>query len=122
MENEIPKEIIESIKKNNQEHLLEYYTKLKTKEEKDDFIKQLSINDFNLMTTLYSMYKKEEKDEKYESKDIEAIQSQYSLNNLENIDEYIKKGHEEIYQGKIGLLILSGGLGTRLGFKPYLNI
>ena len=117
MENEIPKEIIESIKKNNQEHLLDYYTKLKSKEEKDDFIKQLSTNDFNLMTTLYSMYKKEQKDEKYESKDIEPIQSQYALSNLDNIDELIKKGHEEIYQGKVGLLILSGGLGTRLGFE-----
>ena len=44
------------------------------------------------------------------------IKSQYSLKDLNNIDELINKGNEEIYQGKIALLILSGGLGTRLGF------
>ena len=113
---EIPKEVIEKLKKNNQEQLIENFSKLKTDEEKKNLINQLSKNDFDLMTTLYAMYKKELKEEKYESKDIEPIKSQYSLKDLNNIDELINKGNEEIYQGKIALLILSGGLGTRLGF------
>ena len=113
---EIPKEVIEKLKKNNQEQLIENFSKLKTDEEKKNLINQLSKNDFDLMTILYAMYKKELKEEKYESKDIEPIKSQYSLKDLNNIDELINKGNEEIYQGKIALLILSGGLGTRLGF------
>jgi UDP-N-acetylglucosamine/UDP-N-acetylgalactosamine diphosphorylase len=113
---ELSKSKEENIKKNNQEHLISNLKNLESPK-KDFFISQLEKNDFDLMSFLFNLHKQEEKEKKYLSKLISPIQSQYSYSDIEKEKEkFLKKGFEAIFQGKIGYLILAGGLGTRLGF------
>lgn len=103
---------------NNQTHLLSFLPYIQSEKEKEKYIKQIEETDLELMSNLYSIYKKNKAEKAIHSNDISFIESQFSQENLSNnMSEIIKKGNEEIAQGKIGLLILAGGLGTRLGFE-----
>ena len=116
--NELPKEIMEKIMKFNQAHLLEALKNCKTPEEKQNLISQIKTINFELMHNLYEQGKNAKIDVEYSSKTISKIESQYSIESIEQEkDKLTQIGMEYIAQGKIGALILSGGLGSRLGFN-----
>ena len=116
--NELPKEIIDKITKYNQTHLLEALNKCKTNEEKKDFISQIKSIDFELMSNLYEQSKNTKTEAIYTEESISKIECQYSKESIESEkNDLTKIGMEYIAQGKIGALILSGGLGSRLGFN-----
>ena len=117
-QNELPKEIIDKINKYNQTHLLEALKNCKTQEEKQYLISQIKTIDFELMSNLYSQSLKPKTEVMYTESSISKIECQYSKESIKNEEEnLIKIGMEYVAQGKIGALILSGGLGSRLGFN-----
>ena len=115
---ELPKEIIEKINKYNQTHLLEALNQCKTPEEKQNLISQIKTIDFELMSNLYEQSKNPKAEAIYTESSISKIECQYSRESIKSEEDNLTKiGMEYIAQGKIGALILSGGLGSRLGFN-----
>lgn len=115
---ELSQEIVEKINKYNQHHLLEALNLCKTIEEKKYLISQIQTIDFDLMFNLYNQSKNSKTEVIYTESSISKIECQYSKESIEpEIDNLSKIGMEYIAQGKIGALILSGGLGSRLGFN-----
>ena len=116
--NELPKEIIDKIVKYNQTHLLEILKNCKTEDEKQNLISQIKTIDFDLMSNLYLQSKNSKVETTYTESSISKIECQYSQESIKSEkDSLCKIGMEYIAQGKIGALILSGGLGSRLGFN-----
>jgi len=115
---ELPKEILDKITKYNQTHLLEAIKQCKTPEEKQNLISQIKTIDFELMSNLYEQSKNPKAEAIYTESSISKIECQYSRESIKSEEENLTKiGMEYIAQGKIGALILSGGLGSRLGFN-----
>lgn len=96
------------LEKYGQEHLLHYYEKLSENQREIllDAIEEIDFSAFNSLKT-------EEKKEPGEVTPIEAlplkeIKKQSSL--------FRRTGIAEIKQGRVGVVLLAGGQGTRLGF------
>lgn len=118
MVDKVPKNILEKIKSNDQTHLLEALKNCKTAKEQSDFIEQLKTIDFDLMTNLYKLSKNKNLDNTYTESSISKIECQYPKETFASEKESLSKiGCEYIATGKVATLILSGGLGTRLGFN-----
>ena len=100
-------EVKEILKKNHQEQLLICYDKLDNKG-KEKLLDQILSIDFDLMNELYENTKKEIKigDDKIEDK--------LSKEEYEKLE---KKGIEIIKEGKLAVLTMAGGQGTRLGYN-----
>ncbi len=92
----------------NQEHLLKYYDEL-DKESQLRLLQSISDADFSCLKA-----KESEHDEKKEKK-----YSPLQAMTLEEIDamkeQFEKTGLEAIKDGKVGAVLLAGGMGTRLG-------
>ena len=115
---ELSQEIIDQINKYNQQHLLEAIKNCKTDEEKQNLISQIKSIDFELMSNLYEQSKNQKTEAIYTEESISKIECQYSKESIQSeVDNLTRIGMEYIAQGKIGALILSGGLGSRLGFN-----
>ena len=115
---ELSQEIIDQINKYNQQHLLEAIKNCKTDEEKQNLISQIKSIDFELMSNLYEQSKNPKIEAIYTEESISKIECQYSKESIQSeVDNLTRIGMEYIAQGKIGALILSGGLGSRLGFN-----
>ena len=117
-EEELSNEIIQKINKYGQIHLLEALKRCNSPEEKKDFISQIKSIDFELMSNLYEQGKNSHLEAIYSPTSISKIESQYSKESILPEKEKLSQiGMEYIAQGKVATLILSGGLGTRLGFN-----
>ena len=115
---ELSQEIIDQINKYNQQHLLEAIKNCKTDQEKQNLISQIKSIDFELMSNLYDQSKNPKTEAIYTEESISKIECQYSKESIQSeVDNLTRIGMEYIAQGKIGALILSGGLGSRLGFN-----
>ncbi len=104
----------EKLKKYDQEHLIYFYDQLST-EEKNILVNQIRFTDFDFLNKLYvNSYN----DETIERSRISPI-DYYVKNSLSEGDRnlYQNIGENIIRDGKIGIITLAGGMGSRLGFK-----
>ena len=112
MENKLLK-VKEILKKNNQEHLLEFYNELNN-EEKEILVNQILNVDFEQIINLYNNSKK---DEEYKI-DISPLKYyEKDKFTFEEKNEYIKIGSNIIKENKLAVITMAGGQGTRLGYN-----
>lgn len=107
------KQVEQTLAKYGQEQLLDEYNRLTDKKEKQDFLDSILTIDFNQVRTLYENSK--EKPSFMDSK-IEPID--YTDKSKLSKDEYEKYkaiGEKKIKEGKLAVVTMAGGQGTRLG-------
>ena len=102
------------LKKYNQEHLLKFYSEL-TDAQKSALLNQILSIDFDEILSLYENSKAEIFKSTEEVEPLPYIDKQ-SLTASE-IDNYHNIGIEAIQSGKVGVITLAGGQGSRLGFS-----
>ena len=104
--------IKEKLIKYNQEQLLVNYENMNN-EDKEKLLKEIDNIDFNLMKNLYKKAQKELdfKDEKIESIDC----TEKDRMPKEEKEKYDKIGTDKIKSGKLAVVTMAGGQGTRLG-------
>ena len=98
----------EKLEKFGQEHVLKYYDEL-TEAEKQDLIQQIDETDFAVLENCKNLGKSEGrgKFEPLAAMQVDEIEKRH--------DEFFKVGVETIKAGKVGAVLLAGGMGTRLG-------
>lgn len=104
----------EKLKKYDQEHLIYFYDQLTT-EEKNILLNQIRLTDFEFLNKLYlNSYR----DETIEYSRISPI-DYYVKNGFSDGDRilYQKIGENIIKDGKLAVITLAGGMGSRLGYK-----
>lgn len=101
----------ELLKKYNQEHLLTFYDDL-TPENKELLLNQILDIDFELMSKLYQNTKKEVEIDTDSIEPIPYVDK--SKLSSEDLDLYYSKGLEAIKSGKLAVVTMAGGQGTRL--------
>lgn len=101
-------EAYEKLEKYGQLHVLKYYEEL-SKEEQEALITQIENTDLEVLSLCQ---KKEELNPRGEITPIQVMQ----LPKIEQKrEEYTKCGLDAIKAGKVGAVLLAGGMGTRLG-------
>lgn len=95
----------------NQAHLLKNYEKLDTSK-KIYLLNQIRNIDFELVNKLYEQTKKEIKTETEKIEPIKYIEKEKISE--EEKEKYLKIGKEEIKKGKLAVVTMAGGQGTRL--------
>ena len=98
----------EKLQKFGQEHVLKYYDEL-TVAEKQDLLKQIDETDFAVLENCKKLGKSEGrgKFEPLAAMQVSEIEKRH--------DEFFNAGVETIKAGKVGAVLLAGGMGTRLG-------
>lgn len=91
-----------------QEHVLQYYEEL-TAQQKELLLAQIEETDFSVLSSLKSRNNKGCKGK------IEPLAAMQLPQIQEHESEFRKIGLEAIRQGKVGAVLLAGGMGTRLG-------
>lgn len=99
---------LEKLKITGQEHALKYYDEL-TKEQQELLLAQIEATDFSVLDSL-----KEHKEGAARGK-ITPLACMQLSQIEERKAEFVKTGLEAIRQGKVGAVLLAGGMGTRLG-------
>ncbi len=100
-----------TLKKYNQEHLLNQYDNLPDNK-KEELLNQIENIDFELIKSLYENTKKELKTQEAKIEPIEYL-DKYKLNDMYKYYEEI--GKKAIKEGKLAAVTMAGGQGTRLG-------
>lgn len=107
------KQVEQTLAKYGQEQLLDEYNRLTDKKEKQDFLDSILTIDFNQVKTLYENSK--EKPSFMDSK-IEPIDyKDKSKLSKEEYEKYKAIGEKKIKEGKLAVVTMAGGQGTRLG-------
>lgn len=102
------KEAKEKLTKYKQEHLLYYYDSLQAQEQ-EALLQQIEDTDFSVVTRLKG------KEETKKTGKISPIAAMTLDEIRENADHFTETGLETIRAGKVGAVLLAGGMGTRLG-------
>ncbi|MCM1143272.1 MAG: UTP--glucose-1-phosphate uridylyltransferase [Blautia sp.] len=101
-------EAYEKLEKYGQLHVLKYYEEL-NQEQKETLLQQIEDTDMEVVTLCSH---KEELKERGRITPLSAMQ----LSEIEtNREEFTETGIEAIKAGKVGAVLLAGGMGTRLG-------
>ena len=102
----------EMLAKYGQEHVLNFYQQL-SKEEQNKMLDEILTMDFKQLENLYQSTKTKPN---FENSKIEPIPyvAKADLTN-EEMENYAKIGEEAIKQGKLAVVTMAGGQGTRLG-------
>ena len=103
-------EIKAILKKYGQEHLLNHYEQLDDMHKKQ-LLEEIENIDFELMNSLYSKAEKQEKKVEDEITPIDYL-DKYKLN--EQYKYYENIGKKAIKEGKLAVVTMAGGQGTRL--------
>ena len=107
------KQVEQILKKYGQEQLLDGYNRLPGEKEKQDFLNSILTVDFNQIEKLFASCK-ESKD--FSNSKIEPIDFvDKSKLSKEDYEKYEKIGSKEIKEGKLAVVTMAGGQGTRLG-------
>ena len=102
------------VKKYNQEHLLQFYDEL-DENQKEILLNQILDTDFEGLKNLYD---KSFEDDSIDSRRISSIKYIRSTKlSEEEKTRYKSIGEDIISKGKLAVVTLAGGQGTRLGFK-----
>lgn len=102
------------LKKYNQEHLINFIGEL-TEKQKSDLMNQILNIDFDELLGLYDDFNNSEPNL---TEDIEPIKYVVKDSIPSNkIKQYYNTGIKAIKSGKVGVITLAGGQGSRLGFK-----
>lgn len=103
-------EAYEKLNAAGQTHALQYYDSL-TEKEKANLLDQIRLTDFSVLSYL------EKKDELQKKGKIEPLKAM-EVSEIESNREWFEElGLRAIRQGKVGAVLLAGGMGTRLGFE-----
>lgn len=97
------------LEKYNQTHLLSQYEKLDNKK-KEYLLNQIINIDFDQINKLYEQTKKEIKAEVEKIEPISYIEKE----KLTEEEKYFTIGEDEIKKGKLAVVTMAGGQGTRL--------
>ena len=103
-------EVENLLSKYHHEHLLKYYNLIKNKEK---FLDEILKVDFKFQEKLYNSTKNKIEDFSNDIIPTTAIEKQSFSD--EELKEYERIGEEEIKKGKLAVVTLAGGQGTRLG-------
>lgn len=99
------------LEKYNQEHLLSQYDKLDDSK-KEYLLNQILNIDFEQINKLYNQTKKEIEIGNDLIEPINYVEKEKISKDKK--EEYLKKGIEEIKKGKLAVVTMAGGQGTRL--------
>lgn len=91
-----------------QTHVLQYFEEL-TAKEKAELLDQVELTDFSMLAYC------NKKDELTKKGKITPLASMELPEIAAHRDEYVQIGMEQIKAGKLGAVLLAGGMGTRLG-------
>lgn len=113
MENKLSK-VRDILKKYNQEHLLQFYNEL-TESQKSDLLNQILNIDFE---EILSLYKKSKTEVFKSTEEIEPLKyvDKESLSDSK-LKQYYNLGAKAIKSGKVGVITVASGQGSRLGFN-----
>ncbi len=102
------------LQKYHQEHLIQFYDELSL-DEREFLIQQILSTDFEEISNLYEMSKFNVLDT---TEEVEPL-SYFVKNDLseEQIQYFSNIGEEVISSGKVAVITLAGGQGSRLGFR-----
>ena len=104
-------EIKRTLKKYGQEHLLNFYETLDERKQ-DQLLEQIENIDFELINSLYNKTKDGNKNDDADIEPIDYI-DKYKLNG--DYKYYEEIGEKSIRAGKLAVVTMAGGQGTRLG-------
>lgn len=121
-------DILDKAKNQGQGHLVDHYNSLKDKDLAENFLDQLKSVDFEETNKLYQdVYIRNknnvEGEQKMEFTPLNNVSTRADIE--KNEAEFDAIGYESISRGEAGVLIMSGGQGSRLGFdhpKGMFNI
>ena len=104
----------ELLKKYNQEHLIQFYSEL-TESQKNNLLNQILKINFEEILNLYKKSKIDVTDSTEEVEPLDySIKSDFSANKIKQLESL---GLKAIKSGKVGVITLAGGQGSRLGFS-----
>jgi UDP-N-acetylglucosamine/UDP-N-acetylgalactosamine diphosphorylase len=106
--------LIDSVYKYSQEHVFQYWNELNDAEKKI-LLDQLSGIDFYLVNKLHES-RNRLANESSEFEPADYISLPKTMEQNEDIEKALRKGNEYISSGKVAVLLVAGGQGTRLGF------
>ena len=106
-------EIKRTLKKYGQEHLLNFYETLDERKQ-DQLLTQIENIDFELINSLYNKTKDGNKNDDADIEPIDFI-DKYKLNG--DYKYYEEIGEKSIKAGKLAVVTMAGGQGTRLGHE-----
>ena len=107
------KQVEQILKKYGQEQLLDGYNRQPGEKEKQDFLNEILTIDFGQIEKLYEASKKEKDFSESKIEPIDFVDK--SKLSKEEYAKYEKIGTEKIKAGKLAVVTMAGGQGTRLG-------
>ncbi|MDE7403974.1 MAG: UTP--glucose-1-phosphate uridylyltransferase, partial [Lachnospiraceae bacterium] len=102
------KQALEKLTAAGQEHALQYYKEL-TKEQQELLLAQIDATDFAVLSSL-----KDRKEENVRGR-ITPLAAMQRAQICEREEEFHAIGLDAVKKGKVGAVLLAGGMGTRLG-------
>lgn len=107
------KQVEQILKKYGQEQLLDGYNRLPGEKEKQEFLNSIFTIDFNQVEKLFKTSKEKKDFSKVKIEPVNFVDK--SKLSKEEYEKYAKVGGEKIKSGKLAVVTMAGGQGTRLG-------
>ncbi len=109
------KQVEQKLTEYGQEQLLNEYNRITDEKQKQDFLDSLLTIDYNQVNKLYEKSKEKPIVQKNKIEPIEYVDK--ARLSKEKYEELSKLGTQKIKDGKLAVVTMAGGQGTRLGHK-----